>query len=164
MSAAAGMPGSFPPADVDTPRAVVLPQGGAWLRGFVLLAAAGLMAVSWVDTPVTGIAWLQGLAMAGLVIAAAAAPDSIAPLLVLLAAGGLRLFFGSAVLDGQLIWLVVLVPLVHVLAALAAVVPVRAELRAVALLPSAVRYAAAVLLTVVIMLLAIATGIVAYVG
>ncbi len=130
-----------------------IPSGGAWLRLLLGLSVAGLAVTVWAPTPQTVEFWLQLLLDVVLGCWAVARPGGSSALVVLIAAIGARAWGGTAVLDARLIALLLLVPLVHQLAALAAVIPPRAVLRPAALLPTAMRLIGALLVTVLILLL-----------
>ena len=132
----------------------VLPSGGAWLRVFLTLAWVGLCVIAWVPTVLTPIVWAQVGAMVLLGLWLVSQPGSAVVLFALAAVFADRIFAGSARLDGQLIALAVFVPLVHQLAAMAAMVPPRSSLRWSALLPTTIRYVGSVLITVLVLMLA----------
>jgi hypothetical protein len=140
----------------------VLPSGGAWLRLLLFAATLGLGALAWRPTPVGALGWLEAGVVVALALACALRPDSAVPLVVLGAAITVRIFGGAAVLDGNLLGLVVCVPLVHQVAALAAVVPPTADLRLRAVLPSAIRWTVSVLASLAVLGLGVATGLLAF--
>lgn len=129
-------------------RAVVLAGGGSWLRIAVALAGLMTMGVLWVPGQAGGQVLLQVVVMSFVECWLVVRPGSAAPTVLLIGALCLRIFVGHPELDPSLIALVLLLPLVHQLAALSAVVPVRSNVQVAALLPTVVRYFGAVLTTV----------------
>ncbi len=126
----------------------VVPGGGSWLRIALALAGLSTMSALWVPGQAGGQVVLQVVLMAGVQWWLVARPGSSAPTVLLIGALCLRAFVGHPELDGSLIALVVLLPLVHQLAALSAVIPLRSNVHLEALLPTLVRYLGAVLTTV----------------
>ncbi len=102
---------------------MLVPGGGSWLR--IGLAFAGLltMVVLWIPGQAGGQVALQIVVMAGVEGWLVARPGSAASTVLLIGALCLRTFLGRPELDGSLIALVMLLPLVHQLAALSTVVP-----------------------------------------
>ena len=83
-----------------------------------------------------------------------ARPGGHAPLVMMFLVLAVRVATGGEVLDAQLVELVVLLPLVNNLAALAAVVPVRSAVQCVSLLPTGMRWAGTTCATVFGLLIA----------
>lgn len=127
---------------------VLVPGGGSWLR--IGLAFAGLltMVALWIPGQAGGQVALQIVVMAGIEGWLVARPGSAASTVLLIGALCLRTFLGRPELDGSLITLVMLLPLVHQLAALSTVVPLRSNVYLPALLPTLLRYLGAVLTTI----------------
>ncbi len=140
-------------------RGLALPQGGAWLRFLLALAAVGVLMICWRDTSVSALVFVQIAMASAMVVGVVWNPDSLWPAGLISLAIGIRLFDGAAVVDSDLLWLIVLIPLVHQLAAVAGAIPARAELSLAALLPSAMRYVTAVLVTVLLVLFVVVTGL-----
>lgn len=138
--------------EISQPRSLtglaVLPGGGGWLRIVLAVACALTMLELWIPGQAGGQVFLQLLLMIGLCLWVVVRPGSAAPAVLLISALCVRIFAGAAVLDGSLIALVVLLPLVHQVAAISAVVPLRSNVYWAAVLPTAVRYLGAVLTTV----------------
>ena len=129
-------------------RTAVLPSGGAWLR-IVLTAACVLVMVNlFVHGQQGGQIFLQWAIAVFMTIWVVLRPASTAPAVLLLLTLVVRVFLAQPVLDGRLIALVLLLPLVHQLCARATVVPMRSAAAWPALIPSAARYLGAVLVTV----------------
>ena len=126
----------------------VLPSGGGWLRIALAIACTLTMTVLFVHGQQGGQIFLQWLLAVALTLWVVVRPGSSAPVVLILLAVVMRIFFGNAVLDGRLIALVVLLPFLHQLSALATVVPVRSAVQWPALFPTIVRYLGAVLVTV----------------
>ncbi len=128
--------------------AAVLPGGGSWLR--IALAGSALltMIVLWVPGQAGGQVTLQVVVMAAVGTWLVCLPGSAAATVLLVGALCLRLAVGHPELDGSLVALVVMLPLVHQLAALCAVVPLRSDVYVSALTPTLARYLGAVLATV----------------
>ncbi len=135
-------------AALQPDRTGVLPGGGSWLRIALALAGLTTMFALWVPGQAGGQVLLQVVVMASIELWLVARPGSAAPTVLLIGALCLRTFLGHPQLDASLIELVLLLPLVHQLASLSAVVPVRANVQLAALLPTVVRYFGAVLTTV----------------
>jgi hypothetical protein len=125
-----------------------LPGGGGWVRILLGVACALTMVALYVPKQAGGQVFLQWLLMVGIGLWVVMRPGSGGPVLLLIGALCVRIFLGKAQLDGQLIGLVLLLPLVHQLSALAAVIPLRGPVQWAALLPSMLRYLGAVLATV----------------
>ncbi|SDP03430.1 hypothetical protein SAMN04515671_2742 [Nakamurella panacisegetis] len=137
---------------------LVLPSGGAWLRILLILACVLIMVNLFVHGQGGGQNFLQWTIAVSLTLWVAIRPASSAPVVLLLLTLVMQVFFGKAQLDGRLITLVLLLPLVHQLSALAAVVPLRSAVRWPALIPSVVRCLGAVLVTVLGLLLSHGLG------
>lgn len=131
-----------------TGRPAVLPGGGGWLR--IMLATAYLLVVVTLWVPdsegVSRVVKLGVVAVLG--FALVVRPGSAAAAMVIFGALAIRVLTGDPVLDGSLIGLIVLLPLVHQLAALGAAVPVPSNVYLTALRPTALRYVGSVLATV----------------
>ncbi len=138
-------------APTVTPPAV-LPSGGAWLRVFLALAWTALCLVAWVPTDLSPAVWAQVGAMVILGLWLVSQPGSPVVLFALAAVFADRIFSGQPGVDAQLIGLAICLPLVHQIAALAAMVPPRSSLQWSALLPTTIRYVGSVLITVVVLL------------
>ncbi len=139
------------------PRGLV-PGGGGWLRIALAVATAATLAVLWVPGLHGEELFIQIAAGATVLLWVVLRPGSAAPTLLLVGALCLRIFSGHPTLDGSLIGMTVLLPLVHQLAALAVVVPVGANVEWAALLPTAVRYLGAVTATVAGLLISSVLG------
>jgi hypothetical protein len=129
-------------------RAAVLPSGGAWLRILLTLASAFTTADLFVHGQEGGQIFLQWLIAVSLTLWVVMRPGSSGPVVLILLALVMQIFYGSAQLDGRLVSLVVLLPLVHQLSALAAVIPLRSAVQWPALAPTAIRYIGVVFVTV----------------
>jgi hypothetical protein len=128
--------------------AAVLPGGGSWLRIGLAVAALLTMFASWVPGQAGGQVTLQLLLMVTVWTWLVARPGGSAAAVLLVGALLLRAAVGHPELDGSLVTLVIALPLVHQLAALCAVVPLRSDVYVSALTPTLVRYLGAVLATV----------------
>ncbi len=126
----------------------VLPGGGGWLR--IMLGVTGLLTMLelWVPDQRGAPVVLQLVLMGGVWLWLVMRPGSAAAAVLLFGALCLRVGLGHPQLDGSLIALVLLLPLVHQLSALSAVVPLRANVHLRALLATIARYLGAVLATV----------------
>ena len=144
-------------AELTAP-ARALPSGGAWLRIVLLLACVLVMMNLFVHGQQGGQIVLQWIVAVFMTLWVVRRPGSSAPVVLLLLALVVRIFLATPVLDGRLIALVLLLPLVHQLSALAAVVPLRSAVQWPALMPSIVRYLGAGLVTVVGLLISHALG------
>ncbi len=127
----------------------LLPGGGGWLRIALAIACALTMTTLFVPDRVGGTNVLQWALMVGLTFWVVMRPGSGGPAVLLFGALVLRIVVGKPELDGRLISLVMLLPLVHQLSALAAVVPLDSAVRWRALTPTLLRYLGAVLVTVI---------------
>lgn len=137
---------------------ITVPGGGSWLRIALAVAALATMLVVWVPGQGSGQAWLELAVMAAVFLWLVTRPGSAAAMVLLLGALCLRISPGVPELDGSLIALTVLLPLVHQLSALCVVVPLRADVQWPALLPSAVRYVGVVTATVLGLLISAVLG------
>jgi hypothetical protein len=126
----------------------VLPGGGSWLRIGLFGSALLTMIVLWVPGQAGGQVTLQVAVMATVGTWLVCRPASAAAAVLLVGALCLRLTVGHPELDASLVALVVTLPLVHQLAALCAVVPLRSDVYLSALRPTLARYLGAVLATV----------------
>ena len=142
----------------DDRRPAVLPSGGAWLRLLLALSCAAAFTVSWIPPTNAALGWLELLGAVVLTVWPVIRPGSAAVMVVIAAVFAVRIFHGQPVLDRQLVMLVVLVPLIHYLAALAAVIPLRSGVQWVVFLPTGLRYTGSVLLTPAVLLAARITG------
>ena len=129
-------------------RAPVLPSGGAWVRIALTAACALVMVNLFVHGQQGGQIFLQWAIAVFMTLWVVLRPASPAPAVLLLLTLVVRIFLAEPVLDGRLIALVLLLPLVHQLCALATVVPMRSAAAWPALIPSVARYLGAVLVTV----------------
>lgn len=143
-------PGVRPPGSV--------PSGGAWLRIALGIVVLTLAVIVWIPPSTPALGWLQVLIMVALGLVTVCAPGAIGVMLLIAAVAAARFVTGENRIDAELFGLAVLVPLVHQLAALAAVVPGRSRLQLRALLPSAVRFLIAAVLTLAALLIAQAVG------
>jgi len=114
------------------------------IRGWALRLALGACAalaaaISMAEAPVVGVTSVAGFVLMLLVIGTAAAPGSVVPMLFLLAVVLYRLVPNGSLLDGGLVALAALVPIVHQLAGLAAAIPVRSLVSWRVLRPAALR-------------------------
>ena len=131
----------------------LLPGGGGWLRILLLLAGAAVLFSLWPAGRSGGqlfMEWAGAILLTGWLVFR---PASAAPAVFIFGALCVRVFVEKAQLDGNLIALVLLLPLVHQLSALAAVVPLRANVELSALWPTFLRYLGASLATVIGLLL-----------
>lgn len=154
-------PDAVEPAAVEAPQAgrvTTIPGGGSWLRIALGLATVATMVVVWVPGQADGQAVLELVVMAVLFSWLVARPGSAAAMVLMFGALCLRVSPGRPELDGSLVALTVLLPLVHQLAALCVVVPLRANVQWPALLPTAVRYVGVVTVTVLGLLLSSVLG------
>ncbi len=126
---------------------LVLPGGGGWLRIALAAACIATMVALWTPDLSGSQLFFQLLLMVGVGAWVVLRPGSAAPVLLLIGALSLRVFLGEPVLNGSLITLALLLPLVHQLSALSAVVPLRSNVYLSALLPTILRYLGAVLAT-----------------
>ena len=123
----------------------VLPGGGSWLRIGLAASALLTMILLWIPGQAGGQVTLQFAVMAIVWTWLVFRPGSSAAAVLLVGALFLRAAVGHPELDGSLVALVVMLPLVHQLAALCAVVPLRSDVYVSALTPTAARYLGAVL-------------------
>ena len=142
--------GAHPLQDGETPdvRSLLLPGGGGWLRIALALACMLAMVTLFVPDRPGGTNFLQGVLMVGVTLWVVARPGSGGPVVLLIGALVLRIVLQKPELDLRLIALVVLLPLVHQLSALAAVIPLRSNVQPAAVIPTLLRYLGAVLMTV----------------
>ena len=131
----------------------LIPGGGSWLRIGLGLAGALVLFTLWPEAGSDGQRFMEWVAAVLLLLWLVLRPASAAPAVFVFGALALRLFVGKAQLDFELVALVLLLPLVHQLAALAAVVPPRADVQLTAVLPTFLRYTGAALATVAGLLL-----------
>ena len=134
--------GTVGDAGGGAPAAVGVP--GWALRLALGLAAAAATAVAMAGLPEVGVTSVAGIVMVLLVLGTAAAPGSVVPLLMLIGLVIYRVLRHGPMLDGGLAALVLLMPLVHQLAGIAAAVPARSVCRWAALRPAAIRLSIAV--------------------
>lgn len=139
-------------------RVTTIPGGGSWLRIALALATLATLAVIWVPGQAEGQAVLELAVMAAVFLWLVARPGSAAAVVLMFGALCLRVSLGKPELDGSLVALTVLLPLVHQLAAVCVVVPLRANVQWPALLPTAVRYIGVVTATVLGLLLSSLLG------
>lgn len=125
-----------------------VPGGGSWLRIALAVATLATLLVLWVPGQAGGQKVLQLTVMAGVFLWLVTRPGSAAAVVLLFGAVCLRISTGKPDLDGSLVALAVLLPLVHQLAALCVAVPLRANVQWPALLPTALRYVGVVTATV----------------
>jgi hypothetical protein len=125
-----------------------VPGGGSWLRIALAVATLATLLVLWVPGQADGQEVLELTVMAGVFLWLVTRPGSAAAVVLLIGAVCLRISPGKPELDGSLVALTVLLPLVHQLAALCVAVPLRANVQWPALLPTALRYVGAVTATV----------------
>lgn len=117
-----------------------------WVLRLVLGAAAVAAALLVISSDSQARA--PGVAQVLMVFAAAVAalaPGTVVPLAVMVGLVLFRLAAGGPILDGTLVVLVALLPLIHQLAGAAAAIPARSKCRWTALRPAMIRYAIAVL-------------------
>lgn len=130
-------------------RAVItIPGGGSWLRIALAVATLATLLVVWVPGQGGGQEGLELAVMAVVFLWLVIRPGSAAAVVLLIGALCLRVSPGVPELDGSLVALTVLLPLVHQLAALSVAVPLRADVQWPALLPTALRYVGVVTVTV----------------
>ena len=141
-----------------TGRVTTIPGGGSWLRIALGLATIATFVVVYVPGRANGQAVLELALMAAVFLWLVARPGSAAALVLMFGALCLRVSPGRPELDGSLVALTVLLPLVHQLAALCGAVPLRANVQWPALLPTAVRYVGVVTATVLGLLLSSVLG------
>ena len=122
-------------AGCGTPGAVI---PGSLLRG--ALAAAGLAAVALIAPGIPG--GLIVILAAG-VLVAARWPDTVVPLLLIGAVIVVRIATAAGAIDGVTLALEALLPLIHQLAGVAAVMAPRSTVELAALRPALARYLAA---------------------
>ena len=131
-----------------TRQIITIPGGGSWLRMALALATFATLLVVWVPGQGSGQNGLELVVMAAVFLWLVARPGSAAAVVLLIGALCLRISPGKPELDGSLVALTVLLPLVHQLAALCVAVPLRADVQWPALLPTAVRYVGVMTATV----------------
>lgn len=136
---------------------ITVPGGGSWLRIALAVATAATMAVLWVPAE-GGQQQLELTVMAGISLWLVARPGSAAAVVLLIGALCLRISPGRPELDGSLVALTALLPLVHQLAALCVVVPLRANVQWAALRPTAARYLGVATATVLGLLISSSLG------
>ena len=134
-------------------RILGIPSGGVWLRLLLGVALIGLFRSTWLPPSSAQLRVAEIALDVVLGLWVVLRPGSAGVLIVLVAAMSVRAYVGQPTLDAQLVDLLLLIPVVHQLAALAAVIPPRAVLRPAVLLPTALRLGIALLVTVVIVLL-----------
>ena len=137
---------------------ITVPGGGSWLRIALAAATLATLAVIWVPGQGGGQEGLEFVVMAAVFLWLVARPGSAAAVVLLIGALCLRVSPGKPELDGSLIALTILLPMVHQLAALCVAVPLRADVQWPALLPTAVRYVGAVTATVIGLLISSLLG------
>ena len=123
------------------------PGGGTtgWVLRFGLaVVAAGAALIAMNGAPGSGVLSPAGIVMVALVAGTAFAPGTVLPLLLLIGLVVYRLLAPGPVLDPGLALLVLLVPLIHQLAGLAAAIPARSRCAWAVLRPPALRFAIAV--------------------
>lgn len=135
-----------------------IPGGGSWLRIALAMATVATLVVVWVPSQDSGQRVLELAVMAAVFLWLVYRPGSAAAVVLLIGALCLRISPGLPELDRSLIALTVLLPLVHQLAALCVVVPLRADVQWPALLPTAVRYVGVVTATVLGLLISSLLG------
>lgn len=118
---------------------------GWGLRVALAVTAGAATAVAMAGRPDIGVASVAGIVMVLLVLGTAAAPGSVVPLLLLIGLVIYRVLTPGPVVDATLAALVLLMPLIHQLAGVAAAVPARSLCHWRALRPAALRYLIAVL-------------------
>lgn len=132
------------------------PIVAGWALRLVLgAAAAGAIAVAMADVPDIGIISVAGVVMMLLVLGTALAPGTVVPLLLLIGLVIYRLLAEGPALDVALAVLVLLMPLIHQLAGIAAAIPPRSRCDWHALRPAAVRYLLAVVPVEIALLVAV---------
>lgn len=137
-------------APAGAPLGAWLVGGGAGVPGWVLrlalgAAAAGATGVAMAGAPGVGVTSVAGILMMLLVLGTALAPGSVFPLLLLVGLVIYRVVADGPVLDVSLAVLVLLMPLIHQLAGIAAAIPGRSWCHWPALRPAAIRFVVAVL-------------------
>jgi len=137
---------------------ITIPGGGSWLRIALAVAALATLRVVWVPGQGDGQSVLEFMLMAVVFFWLLARPGSAAAVVLLIGALCLRISPGLPELDGSLVALTVLLPLVHHLAALCVAVPLGADVQWPALLPTALRYVGVVTATVLGLLISSLLG------
>lgn len=138
---AAGIPADGPASDATVSRTVPRIVPGWALRatlGAATVAASfmAMLAASQIEaTSVLGV--LLVIATVGTMLA----PGSVWPLAVMIGVVLFRLEAGGPILDGMLMALVALLPLIHQLAGVCAAIPARSACHWSALRPAMIRYA-----------------------
>lgn len=117
---------------------------GWTLRGLLALAVAGLVAAALAGGSGTGALTGIGVVMIGLAVVTVGAPGSPAATFLVIAAIGVHLMLDSADLDAGVVLLTILIPLVHQLSGICAVIPAVSRVSLAALRPAALRFAGAV--------------------
>lgn len=118
----------------------------AWvLRGALLLAVTAACVITMVGAPDWEAGSFLGLLLLGLALGTVLAPGSVIPLafLIVIVLGRLATR-EAAVVDMPLVALLVILPTIHQLAALAAAIPAAARISWAVLRPSLIRLAAAI--------------------
>lgn len=117
---------------------------GRTLRGVLALAVAGLVAGSLAGGAGTGVLTGVGVVMIGLAVVTIGAPGSPAATFLVITALGIHLMLDSATIDAGVVLLTILIPLVHQLSGICAVIPAVSRVSLAALRPAALRFAGAV--------------------
>lgn len=132
------------PAGAASPGTAGREIAGRTLRSVLASAVAGLVVVALAGGAGTGVLTGVGVVMIGLAFVTVGAPGSPAATFLLIAAVGVHLMLDSADLDLGVVLLTILIPLVHQLSGICAVIPAVSRVSLVALRPAALRYAGAV--------------------
>lgn len=117
---------------------------GRTLRGVLALAVAGLVAVTLSGGAGAGVLTGLGVVMIGLAVLTVGAPGSPAATFLVIASIGVHLMLDSATIDVGVVLLTILIPLVHQLSGICAVIPAVSKVSPAALRPAVLRFTGAV--------------------
>lgn len=131
------------PAGIEAAAPATFPGWG--LRVALLLAASAAATVAMLGAPQAGVTTVVGVVMLLLVVAVTFAPGGATTVVFLLGLVGYRVAADGPTIDGGLVALVLLLPLIHQLAAFGAAIPGRSRVRWGVLRPAAGRLILAVL-------------------
>lgn len=128
----------------------------AWLlRAGLAAATASALAIVLIGASGVGVASPAGFAVIAAAVGTVAAPGTVLPLMFLIGVVLYRLATPGAAPDMSLAALIALVPLVHQLAAVCAVVPRRSRCEWMALRPATTRYLVSVVVAELILVVAV---------
>lgn len=145
---------SAPRSAAAAPRTGGREISGRMLRAVLAVASAGVVAVSLTGGAGASVLTGVGLVLIGLGVVTVAAPGSPAATFLLIAALGIHLMLDTADIDVGVVMLTALIPLVHQLSGICAVIPMVSRVTLTALRPAAIRYAAAVGVVLIAVLVA----------